>query len=196
MNLRPYQQSAHDAMNILTKEYLSSIIDYDQLTGIFKWKTRIVKTKHDKMFNSFFAGKCAGTKAKNIRSKTSYIKIKIYGKTYKAHRLAFIIMTGDCPDEVDHIDHDGTNNKWENLRRSNSFDNSKNLPIQSSNKSGCIGVNWHNAAKKWQVRAVNKQGKRIDLGRFDDIEHAVNVRKQYEAEFGYYQYRDDINNES
>lgn len=56
-----------------------------------------------------------------------------------------------------------------------------------------IGVNWHKAAKKWQARAVNKEGKRIDLGRYDDFKLAVEARKKHEIEFGYYENRGACN---
>ena len=99
-------------------------------------------------------------------------------------------MTGWAPEEVDHLDHDGTNNRWSNLRKSNNKDNSKNKPKQKSNKTGVIGVNWHKAAGKWQARAVDKNGKRIDLGRFDSFDDAVLARKTHEILFGYYEHRD------
>jgi len=179
-------------MEILSKEYLSSIIDYNPCTGDFFWKRRTGNNRSDNVFNSRYAGKKAGYINTSSKSVTEYMQITIHGRGYKAHRLAFIIMTGSAPKEVDHIDHNGKNNKWSNLRASNSFDNSKNLPMQKSNKSGCIGVNWHKAAKKWQARAVNDNGKRIDLGRYDNIEDAIRARKEHEVKFKYYEYREQL----
>lgn len=166
--------------------YFKSLLDYDPATGIFTWKRRNPDCKSNNIFNSLFSGKKAGSVHRCKRSKTTYVAINIGGKTYKAHRIAFFIMTGSAPEQVDHIDNNGMNNAWSNLRASDSFDNSKNLPMQSSNKSGCIGVNWHKSANKWQARAVNKDGKRIDLGRYDDINDAIKARKSHEKEFGYY----------
>lgn len=173
------------------QQYFKSILDYDPCTGVLTWKERPKTCKSNNIFNSLFSGKKAGNIHRCKRSKTSYIAIRIGKKIYKAHRIAFIIMTGSAPDQVDHIDNNGMNNAWSNLRASDSKDNSRNLPMQTSNKSGYIGVNWHKAAKKWQARAVNKEGKRIDLGRYDDINEAIAVRKKYEKEFGYYDYRED-----
>lgn len=175
------------------KSELDGKLSYCPDTGIFTWLERLGGSKGDNIFNSLFAGKTAGFISFCKKSKTSYIHIKIGNKTYKAHRLAFAIMGKCLPEEVDHIDHDGCNNRWNNLRPSDSSDNSRNLPMQSSNKSGCIGVNWHKAAKKWQARAVSKDGKRIDLGRFDTLEQAIAVRRHYEVEFGYFQNRPESN---
>jgi hypothetical protein len=170
-------------------DFLKSTLSYCQFSGSFTWKERCGSSKSDKIFNSLFAGKIAGSIVSSSRSKTSYIAIKINGKSYKAHRLAFLMMGFYLPIEVDHIDNDGTNNKWSNLRPSDRNDNKKNLPIQKSNKTGVIGVNWHKSAKKWQARAVDCSGKRIDLGRYDSFDDAVNARKKHEVDFKYYQHR-------
>lgn len=177
-------------MNTPNKLYLEKILSYDPQTGFFTWLPRCSGSKSDNIFNSLFAFTRAGSLVTSKRSKTKYMAIKILGRSYKAHRLAFVFMCDQIPEEVDHIDHDGTNNAWSNLRASDKKDNSKNLPMQKSNKSGVIGVNWHKAAKKWQVRAVNKVGERIDLGRYDDFDYAVSIRRKFEKDFGYYDSRE------
>ena len=176
-------------MSNALQQYFSSILRYDPDTGVFIWKMRPPINKSNNIFNALFAGKQAGSLHSCKRSKTKYIAIKLGCKTYKAHRIAFLIMQGILPEQVDHIDHNGTNNAWNNLRASDKKDNARNLPKLVSNKSSCIGVNWHKAAKKWQVRAVNREGVRVDLGRYDDLTVAIQVRKKYEKEFGYHQYR-------
>lgn len=176
-------------MNIISRKDLLKTISYNPDTGLFLWKERLGGSRGDNIFNALYAGKQAGNTVKTDRSKTSYISIKVFGNTYKAHRLAFIFMDNELPEQVDHINHNGIDNRWVNLRASNNSDNSKNLPMQKSNKTGVIGVNWHKAAGKWQARAVNNDGKRIDLGRYDDFDKAVSVRKEYEIKFNYYEHR-------
>lgn len=184
-------------MKRIDQDTLKILLTYEPKTGVFTWNERTInKITPNKrgvnVFNALHANKVAGNVFKPEKSKTSYINIKILDKTYKAHRLAFIYMEGKAPEEVDHIDHNGLNNKWLNLRASNNRDNSKNLPKQKSNTTGVIGVDWHNSAKKWQARAVNKEGKRVDLGRYDNFDQAVEVRKKHEMEFGYYENRGDL----
>lgn len=174
-----------------SKQYLDTLISYCPDTGVFKWKKKLGGGRSVNMFNALYAGKVAGSILKAPRSKTSYVAIKIDGHSYKAHRLAFVLMGEPIPLQVDHIDHDGMNNRWENLRPSHSKDNSKNLPMQKSNKTGVIGVNWHKAARKWQARAVDENGKRIDLGRYESFDAAVKARKEHEKKFKYYHYRGD-----
>lgn len=183
---------------MITQELLLKALDYNPDSGIFTWKFRDHDfpsvSKNARLSANIFNSLYAGTEARNVstskRSVTSYIHIKILNKTYKAHRLAFLYMEGYMPDEVDHLDHNGLNNKWSNLRASNSKDNCKNMPMQKSNKTGVIGVNWHQAAGKWQARAVDLDGNRIDLGRYDSFDDAVKARKDHEVKFKYYNNRD------
>lgn len=184
-------------MKHIEQDLVRQLLHYDPETGLFTWKKRtaskITPNKRGvNVFNKRYANTIAGNSFTPDRSKTSYINIKIFNKTYKAHRLAFIYMEGRAPAEVDHLDHDGNNNKWSNLRASNNRDNSKNLPKQKSNKTGVIGVNWHKSAKKWQARAVDKNGVRVDLGRFDSFDDAVKARKEHEIKFGYYESRGEL----
>lgn len=179
----------------LTQDFLNHALDYNSETGEFTWKERFVcdhfpNSRSVAVFNSRFPGLIAGSRITSDRSATSYIAIQVLGKSYKAHRLAFLIMEDRLPEEVDHMNNNGMNNKWLNLRASDRIDNSRNLPKQKSNKTGVIGVNWHKAAGKWQARAVDQNGKRIDLGRFDDFDDAVKARKEHEILFGYYENRD------
>lgn len=174
------------------QDYFNSMLSYDPDTGVLTWKHREPPSKSNNTFNSLYANKVVGFLKASNKSKTTYLGLKIEGKYYSAHRVIFAMMAGYMPNEVDHIDHNGLNNKWGNLRASNRTDNSKNLPMQKSNKSGHIGVNWHKSAKKWQARAVNLEGKRVDLGRYDNIEDAIAVRKKYEKEFGYYNNRSAV----
>lgn len=174
------------------QEYFKSMFSYNPETGDLTWKERTDNSRSSKIFNGIFAGKVAGSRVTPKRSRTVYLQVQIGKKNYKNHRVIFAIMTGYMPEQVDHIDHNRLNNKWSNLRASNSADNSKNLPMRKSNKSGHVGVHWHKSSKKWQAKAVNKEGRRIDLGRFDDINDAIKARKDHEIKFGYYQYRGDI----
>ncbi len=187
-------------MKHIDQDALKALLTYDPETGIFTWNKRTPDMFTHcsrpiavcKSFNKRDALQEAGNAFRPKRSKTSYINIHIFGIAYKAHRLAFIYMEGKAPQQVDHKDHNGLNNKWDNLRASNNRDNSKNLPKQKSNKTGVIGVNWHKAAKKWQARAVNHDGVRIDLGRYENFEDAVAARKEHEVKFGYYENRGEL----
>lgn len=172
--------------------YFHSLFSYDKETGFLYWKERPATCRPNNIFNAKFAGKKAGFIHNTIRSKTSYFFTRIGNQHYAIHRVIFAMHHGYLPEQVDHIDHNGLNNKLDNLRASSNKDNSKNMPMQKSNKTGCIGVNWHKSAKKWQARAIDLHGKRIDLGRYDDIEDAIAVRKKYEKEFKYYQHRDEV----
>lgn len=105
------------------------------------------------------------------------------GKNKPFHLLLMNCKKGE---HIDHKDGDSLNNKKSNLRIANQSENCKNLSKYSNNTSGQSGVSFHKRVKKWQSRIkVNK--KDIHLGYFNDIEEAINVRKEAEKKYNYYE---------
>lgn len=84
---------------------------------------------------------------------------------------------------VDHINHDKSDNRKQNLRIVTSCQNNTNRKRLSSNTSGCPGVCKRNDSGKWRA-SINVNKKKINLGTFSDFDEAVKVRK--EAELKYY----------
>lgn len=93
---------------------IHNMIQYCPNTGQFTWiKSPATNIK---------VGQIAGT-----INKLGYVIIGYNYKTYYAHRLAFKLMGEDIDGyEVDHIDHDPTNNRWDNLRIVSSSQNKHN----------------------------------------------------------------------
>lgn len=109
-----------------------------------------------------------------------YVQIRLMGKFYLAHRLIYLLINGQIPEQIDHIDGDKTNNKIENLRSSTQSQNRMNSVGFS--KSGVKGVSWDKRLCKWAVQVkVNK--KRIYHCLFDDLEFAelvsIEARNKY-----------------
>ena len=48
--------------------------------------------------------------------------------------------------------------------------------------SGVIGVSWHKASKKWCAR-ISVDGKRINLGRFNNLDDAIYARREAEIKY-------------
>lgn len=127
-----------------------------------------------------------GDIAGSIKKSDGYKRIKIAGKSYLSHRLAFLFMTGDWPkDQVDHIDHIRHNNRWDNIRPATRDENAMNQKLHSSNTSGVSGVSFDSIRLKWRAR-INKNGKRISLGYFKSKSDAVIARLKASDEIGYH----------
>jgi hypothetical protein len=115
-----------------------------------------------------------GCVAGNFR-KDGYVTIRVNGIAHYSHRLAWFYMTGLWPtNEVDHKDRNPSNNAWVNLREATSSDNKCNSSLNVRNTSGYRGIGWMPNVGKWQVH-VNG----MYLGRYDDLEEAIQVRDSY-----------------
>ena len=140
---------------MINQAQLKSILHYNPITGDFTWK------KNNKIAGSV-----------HPKVNTSYSRININKKGHSAHRLAFLYTTGEFPKgQVDHIDANGLNNKWLNLRDVSSSMNRRNARMQSNNTSGITGINWHKTLMKWQVRLCGKH-----MGYADNIFEAACIR--------------------
>lgn len=116
-----------------------------------------------------------------------YRWLNILGEIYLVHRLVFLYMTGSHPKgEVDHINGDRQDNRWCNLRDSNSASNSRNQGVRKDSTSGIRGVTYSKLSGKWVARISNR-GVRYSLGYFTDKKDACDARRKAEKEFGYHQ---------
>jgi hypothetical protein len=129
-------------MEITLNQY-KKVLEYQPETGNFIWLESRGKAKK---------GSIAGTPDKN-----GYIQIRYLRKAAQAHRLVFLYMTGEWPvNQVDHINRVTNDNRWINLRQADSFINMRNRGIQKNNTSGCRGVTYNKAQKKWKVEVKYK----------------------------------------
>jgi hypothetical protein len=104
--------------------------------------------------------------------------------TCSLHR--WILGVTDKSVFVDHINHDTLNNTRNNLNEVTNAENQQNRLISTDNKSGHIGVTWHKQTGKWRAQ-IRKDGRDIHLGLFNDINDAIEARK--EGEMRYYTYK-------
>lgn len=159
----------------LTLERLKELLAYDPDTGLFVWKT-------DRGRSAKF-GDIAGRLA--VRG---YWDIEIDGKKYKAHRLAWLYVTGKWPkDEIDHRDMNRTNNKFDNLREATHSQNGYNKITPTTNTSGFKGVSWCGRTGKWRA-AITRDRKQYHLGFYDKISDAKSAydvaSHKYHGEYG------------
>ena len=136
---------------MITEWQLKQVLSYDGGTGIF---TRVKKRmKH-------LAGLPAGT-----RMPHGYIQIKLGGKKYLAHRLAYLATYGfHPPDMIDHINGDPADNRIQNLRLTTNRENQLN---RYSHRLGRLqGCHYNKDDKKW-IACITYGGKRKYIGRYD-----------------------------
>lgn len=100
----------------------------------------------------------------------------------RIHRLILGISDPDVV--IDHINHNGLDNRKSNLRICNNSQNLCNCNISKNNKSGCKGVYWSNDRQKWCAQ-ITINNKTKGLGRYNNYEDAVKARN--EAAFKYYE---------
>lgn len=171
---------------------LIEILRYDETSGILYWKPRsplFFKTCRTsaadkaRSWNNQFQDK----QAINSISSTGYLKGALMGQHVLAHRVIWKMITGLDPDQIDHIDGDRTNNRFNNLRSVSSSENQRNRCLPVTNKSGHIGVCWSKDLGKWLAYARGDDSKIIHLGYFINKIDAIEARKSVNKSLHYHE---------
>lgn len=145
-----------------TKSDIEDFLEYNPITGEFFWK-------------KFKGARAPVGKVMNAPCKVwGYIFIRFNKRLYRAHHLAWLLMTGEFPSqEIDHVNGDRADNRWCNLREAGKSKNMLNIhtPRPDINTSGYRGV--HTYRDRFRaVITINK--KLVYLGTFNSALEASN----------------------
>lgn len=172
--------------DILPPEELHQIFSLDADEGKLYWLPRPMSMfKTERIFKSWNT-KFAGKEALISDNGVGYKYGTIFNKRYYAHRVIFAMVNGKWPNaQTDHINHDRSDNRPDNLRSVTRQENQRNQSIRVTNTSGTLGVSWKKRDKRW-CAAISVNGKHHNLGNFKCITAAAVARKQAEVLYGYH----------
>ena len=114
-----------------------------------------------------------------------YLEMSIQDKSYLNHRLIWLYMTGKLPHQIDHINHDRLDNRWENLREVNNTDNLRNTGLSKNSRTKINGVSFMSQNGKYRAHIMVNR-KQIHLGLFEHIEDAIAARKAADTKYGFH----------
>ena len=172
-------------------DVLRELMHYECITGKLFWRERDVSLFSDGTYSAerarnIWNGRYVGEEAFTAKTSDGYLHGSIFGQMHRTHRVIWAIHHGSWPDgEIDHINHDRTDNRIINLREVTSQENSRNQSIYASNTSGQTGVSWHKRDNKW-VAHIFFDGKKRHLGLFTDISDAIAARAAAEIKHGFH----------
>ena len=147
------------------------IIDYNPDTGKMCWRVSV------------------GSRAKvgaeiGRTTHDGYRKVKIKGRMYLVHRLAWKLAYGVWPsNDIDHIDGNRLNNRLSNLRDVTRSINVRNSRRRVDNSSGIVGVNQiYHPTKFWVAQWFDgkKKGKWFSVAKYGE-EAAKQMAIDYRA---------------
>lgn len=147
----------------MNQDELKSLVSYDHITGEFKKLNDSTYFKSGHVYTGCIAD--------------GYVRIRLKGKLYSGHRLAWLYVYGFMPDRIDHIDGNRLNNAISNLRACNARQNALNADVRSSNRCGVKGVTKTYNGKFTARVTVNY--KQVHIGTFNTVSEAVNARNEY-----------------
>lgn len=114
-----------------------------------------------------------GDKAGSRRNSGEWLAVGLCGRKVPVHRVIWAIQTGEWPSSlIDHVDGNGANNTWSNLRLATRGENQQNRAVGRNNTSGFTGVFWDDDRQRW-LSMIKVGGKVHRLGRFESKQDAA-----------------------
>ena len=147
----------------LTSQRVRELLNYDPDSGIFTGKVDVGRWGRIK----------AGTPTGSPDA-TGHLRIQVDGTLYYAHRLAWLVVTGEWPvGDIDHIDGAPANNRFANLRDVPHQTNTENRRRAARNKRSGMPIGVFIDRRDGAIRAdITVNGKARSLGRFNDAQQA------------------------
>lgn len=143
----------------LSQELLQTILDYSPVEGTLVWK-QVVHSA------------CKLGASALATNPKYYPKIQLGGKRYPTHKIVYMLVTGAYPvGEIDHVDTDILNIKWDNLRPASRSEQNCNKRRYKNNTSGVKGVTFEPITGKWRA-GIRLNNKTHNLGLFSNLEEA------------------------
>lgn len=142
------------------------------------------KLKYCPMTGLFFNASGGGAVGKDM---DGYLYHYMDGRNYPLHRLAILYVTGKMPiNDVDHINMDRSDNRYENLRECSRSENMMNTKAHKDSRLGIKNVFYRPDTQKYSVR-ISVNGKYKSYGCYDDIELAelvaIEARNKFHGEY-------------
>lgn len=110
------------------------------------------------------------SKTVGTKTPTGYTVVWYAGKLWLAHRLAWFIVHGVLPLQIDHANGDRSDNRLCNLREVSNRQNQEARHVVVG-ASGLMGTYYRKDTGKWQAK-IKTYGKQYNLGYFATAEAA------------------------
>ena len=128
------------------QERFKALFHYEPSTGALTWK-----------ITRYGGKRKVGDRAETLNS-SGYLVVWIDNELMYAHRIIWFMETGLWPEIIDHINHDGADNSWTNLREVTKTENNFH---KRKRAKGYVKV-----GHRWRAW-IMKNGAKFNLGYFN-----------------------------
>lgn len=170
----------------ITQDLLKEFLNYNPKTGVLTWKVRRESKYCTKAGCNNFNIRLAGKPAFTATHKYGYSVGCILGVGVKAHRVIWMLVYGEWPENIDHINGNRSDNRISNLRSVSTQENSKNRRALVRRGSRVHGIVWLEKHGKWWPRINDENGRQVSLGLYEDLDDAREARRKAEIKYGYH----------
>lgn len=148
----------------LSAEQVRSLFDYDPETGVMRWREGAGWP---------YSGRSVGTP--NDRG---YLRVMIGRRSYRVHRIIWLHVHGEWPDQIDHINGKKDDNRLSNLRSVSNAQNHQNKTC-TTGKTGVRGVRARPDGRFEAAITLNRKTKYLgSFASVDEAKEAYRIARQ------------------
>lgn len=166
---------------------LLEFLRYDAETGSLYWRPRtqqMMAYLGMKRSAELWNARYAEQPAFNFLSTGGYVFGEFgRNRSYKAHRVIWKMVTGEDPNNIDHLDGDRVNNRFANLRSVSHTENNRNQHRNIHDAQEGFGARRVRSGR-WGA-SIRYDGKERWIGTADTREDAVRMREPVALSLGY-----------
>ena len=168
---------------IVTQGQLKELVRYNPRDGVMLWRKRSIDTIYEIRVRNAWNTKLAGKEVGQVAA-DGYRMCKVLSVKYRVHRLIWLYVHGEWPDEVDHVNGVRDDNRLANLRNVSMLENRRNRKLNRNSITGVLGVN---ISYDKYTACIRVGGHSIYLGTFNTIEEAASARKDADRKYGFHE---------
>lgn len=170
-DLCPTCRNALSDCKAVTQSFLQEHFEYIPSTGDLLYRKRS---------KCHVPGEIAG-----VVHSQGYKVLALGKKHYLLHRLIWLYVYGVWPTQIDHIDHNRSNNQLINLRDVSAKQQQYNMSLRKTSSTLANGVSVIKRTNKYRAY-INNNGKQVHLGVFDTLQKAQTARQAADLQHGYH----------
>lgn len=173
----------------ITAEVLALLlarVDYDEATGAFVYKKTPRGLFANKLGWSTWNARRPGKSAAHIRTSHAgkkYAVVQIGRTVYSVHRVVFFMKHGWLPEQIDHLDGNGLNNRADNLAPATNTTNAMN---RRRHKDRVLPTGVYLTKRGTYEASIRVNKKYKHLGTYKTVGEAAAVRKAAEIRHGFH----------
>ena len=160
----------------MTPDIAKQLLYYEPDTGKLYWRARPPAMFRSSASYKRWNARYSGREALATPDANGALHGTVLGESCYAHRIAWLIVHGEWPEEIEHLNGDKSDNRLANLKAVPHMEMMGRRALSRNNTSGVNGVSFCKSAQRWKFQ-LRRKCRLIENESFDTKADAIAYRE-------------------